>query len=225
MTRAHPDTPAASAAHHPFDERLMTTPPPSRDPRFDAYIAEAAPFARPILAYLRDVVHTACPEVVETIKWSRPFFDYRGGTLCFMSAFKSHCGFGFWRGKELDGVPQQQGEDGMGHFGRIGSIDDLPPKRALTGHIKAAMKLAESDPKPVRAKAAPKAEAAMPDDLLQALQRVAAAAKHFAAFSPSAKREYIDWICEAKRPETRASRIASTVEWSADHKTRHWKYQ
>ena len=203
----------------------MTTPLASRNPRFDAYIADAAPFARPILAHLRDVVHAACPEVVETIKWSRPFFDYRGGTLCFMSAFKAHCALGFWRGKELDGLPQQQGEDGMGHFGRIGSVDDLPSRRELTRHIKAAMKLAESTTKPVRARAAPKADAALPDDLQHALRKVPAAAKHFAGFSPSAKREYIDWICEAKRAETRASRIASTVEWSADNKTRNWKYQ
>ena len=200
-----------------------STPP--RDPRVDAYIAAAPAYAQPILVHLRDVVHAACPDVVETTKWSRPFFDYRGSPLCFMSAFKAHCGFGFWRGKELDGLPQQDGGEGMGHFGRLTSLADLPSTRALTMFIEAAMKLAETDAKPVRAKAPPRADVDLPADLATALEDVPAAAGHFAAFSPSARREYIQWVVEAKRAETRATRIATTVAWVAEGKTRHWKYQ
>ena len=183
----------------------MTT---ARDARVDAYIAQAPAYAQPILAHLRDVVHAACPDVVEVTKWSRPFFDYRGAPLCFMSAFKSHCGFGFWRGKELDGLPHRDGGEGMGHFGRLASLADLPPKRELTAFVRAAMKLAETDEKPVRAKAAPRPDAGMPGDLAQALNAVPAAAEHFAAFGPGARREYIDWVV-----------------WSAEGKTHDWKYR
>ena len=189
-------------------------------PRFDAYVADAAPFARPILVHLCAVVHAACPEVEETIRWSRPFFDYRGSTLCMMSALEAHCGFGFWRGREMEGLPQQERGEGIGQFGRIGSNEDLPSKRALTAFIKAAMKLAEADTKPV-----PKIEAAMPDDLELAFASTPGAVKHFDAFSPRAKREYLEWIVEARRAETRAARIATMMEWSAEGKTRHWKYQ
>ena len=203
----------------------MTPSEASREPRIDAYIAAAPAFARPILEHLRDVVHAACPDVVETIKWSRPFFDHRGGTLCFMSAFKGHCGFGFWRAKEMEGLPFNVGEAGMGQFGKLLTVADLPPKRALVRFIHAAMALDESGVKAARPKAAPKAALAIPGDLAAALEGHAAAAKHFAAFSPGAKREYIEWIVEAKREATRASRIASTIEWSAEGKTRHWKYQ
>jgi uncharacterized protein YdeI (YjbR/CyaY-like superfamily) len=194
-----------------------------RNPRVDEYLARAAPFARPILAHLRHVVHAACPEVEEEIKWSMPFFVYRGN-LCHMAAFKAHCAFGFWRGKEILDLPHDVSGEGMGNLGRILSLDDLPPRRKLTGFIKSAMKLNETDVKPMRAKTEPKAALAMPDDFAGALDRSPVVAKHFNAFSPSAQREYLEWIVEAKRVETRASRIATAVEWIAEGKVRNWKY-
>ena len=140
----------------------MATPAPflHREPRIDAYIQKAAPFARPILAYLRDLVHHTCPEVEESIKWSAPFFVYRGGNLCHMAAFKQHCAFGFWREKEIPGFAVVEEPEGRGSFGRIGSIDDLPPKRELARLIRAAMKLNEAGA-PKRPKGAPKAAAPM----------------------------------------------------------------
>jgi hypothetical protein len=189
----------------------------------DAYIADAAPFARPILAHLRHVVHAACPAAVEEIKWGMPFFVYRG-KLCHMAAFKAHCAFGFWRGKEIAGLPDAGGEPAMGSLGRILSLDDLPSKRALTSFIKAAMKLNESDVKPLRA-TGKRAALATPDDLAAALSSHVDAARHFAAFSASAKHDYVEWILEAKREATRASRIATAIEWIAEGKQRHWKYQ
>ncbi len=196
----------------------------ARDPRVDAYIAKAPAFARPILSHLREVVHAACPEVEETIRWSMPFFDHRG-PLCNMAAFKAHCAFGFWRGREVPGLPKGLGEDGMGNLGRIASLDDVPPRRVLTSLIKAASKVNETDTRPLRARTVSKGAAAMPDDLAAALAVDAEAARHFDGFSPAAKREYIEWIVEAKREATRASRIAQTVEWSAAGRTRNWKYR
>lgn len=197
--------------------------PENRNPRVDQYIADAAPFARPILAHLRHVVHAACPAVAEEIKWSMPFFVY-GGNLCHMAAFKAHCAFGFWRSKEIAGLSHATGEPAMGSFGRIGSLDDLPAKRPLTTFIKAAMKLNEGESKPVRA-TAKRATLTMPTDFASSLAVHADAAKRFAAFSPSGKYDYLEWILDAKRESTRASRIATAIEWIAEGKQRHWKYQ
>ena len=126
---------------------------PKRDPRFDAYIAKSAEFARPILSHLRQVVHTACPEVEETVKWGHLFYLYHGGILCFMASFKQHCGFGFWRGSLVVGKEGGSGEKAMGQFGRITAIADLPSKRALTGYIKKAMKMKGAAPASKRRKA------------------------------------------------------------------------
>lgn len=197
---------------------------PTTDPRIDAYITNAAPFARPILAHLRVLVHGTCPEVEETIKWSMPFFQYRG-LLCHMAAFKQHCAFGFWKGKQ---VIDEADEAAMGQFGRIEKLADLPPKKVIVGYLKKAMALNETGvPAATRAKKAAKPEAAIPDDLAAALasKKHAKARKAFDAFSPSHRREYIEWITEAKREDTRAKRLATTLEWLAEGKSRNWKYE
>jgi len=197
----------------------------SRDERIDAYIAKAQPFAPPILQHLRTIVHAACPEVEETIKWSFPNFMYRGSILCSMAAFKSHCAFGFWRGRQLAGVTDQHGAV-MGDFGRIGSLKDLPSKARLTALVKAAMRLNEAGVKRVpKKKAAPRKPLPVPKDLAAALGRDAKAKRAFDAFAPSHRREYIEWITEAKTDATRERRLATTLEWLAEGKSRNWKYQ
>jgi uncharacterized protein YdeI (YjbR/CyaY-like superfamily) len=192
------------------------------DPRVDAYIAKAAPFAQPILKHLREIVHGACPDVEETIKWSMPFFDYRG-SLCHFAAFKQHCAFGFWKGKLLFGGDPLS-EDAMGQFGRITSLGDLPPKKVLTAYVKQAAKLNEAGAKVAKPKAAPRAAPKAPDDLLAALKKNRKALATYEAFSASSKREYVEWITEAKREETRAKRLADAVAWMAEGKQRNWKY-
>lgn len=195
----------------------------TRDPRVDAYIAKSAEFARPILEYLREQVHKNCPEVEETIKWSAPHFDYRG-PLCHMAGFKQHCAFGFWKGSLI--VDDAKNEEAMGQFGRITSLKDAPGKKLLAGYIRQAVKLNEDGVKPVRKTkdAAPKPPAEVPDDLAAALKKNRKAATVFAAFSPSAKREYIEWLTEAKREETRSKRLEQAIEWIAEGKQRNWKY-
>lgn len=196
----------------------------TRDPRVDAYIAKSAEFARPILEYLREVVHQNCPDVQETIKWSAPFFDYRG-PLCHMAAFRQHCAFGFWKGALF--LDAAKSEEAMGQFGRITALKDAPGRRVLAGHIRQAMKLNEDGVQPARKarRAAPRPLAEVPEDLAAALQSNRRAAAVFAAFSPSHKREYIEWLTEAKREETRQRRLAQAVEWMAEGKPRNWKYQ
>lgn len=196
----------------------------STDPRIDAYIARQADFARPILEHLRKSVHAACPEAEETLKWSAPAFMYKGAQLAMMAAFKQHATFGFWRGREVLGDTGVE-RDAMGQFGRLASIGDLPPPDALQALIRKAMALTDSGAKPVRAKAALKGVLETPEDLRQALEGNEAAAASFAAFSPSARREYVEWLDEAKRPETRAKRLAQAVEWIGEGKKRHWKYE
>ena len=195
----------------------------SRDPRIDAYIARQGEFARPILEHLRAAVHAACPEAEETLKWSMPHFMYKGQMLAGMAAFKAHATFGFWRAKEVLGETGAE-RDAMGQFGRLTSLADLPEPAVLDALIRRAMAVTETGRKP-RPKAAPKPAAETPDDLTNALAANPAAATTFEAFPPSCRREYVEWIVEAKRPETRAKRLAQAVEWMAEGKRRNWKYE
>ena len=196
----------------------------TRDPRFDAYIAAAPPFAQPILSHLREVVHAACPEVREEMKWSSPHFTWRG-MLAHMAAFKQHCAFGFWKGALVIGEDERAG-DAMGQFGRITSLDDLPPDEVLAGYVRRAMELNEAGVKaPPRPVKHPKPDLPVPDDLSGALAANDDARAAFDGFSPSQRREYLEWITEAKTEATRGKRLRQAVEWMSEGKTRHWKYQ
>lgn len=195
---------------------------PTTDPRIDAYIAKAAPFAQPILVHLRALVHATCPDVEESIKWGAPFFLYRG-LFCHMAAFKQHCAFGFWKWKQV--VGEDAPEDAMGQFGRIQTLADLPPEKTIVAYLRKAMALNEAGvPAATRARKTPRPEAEVPDDLAAALKKHAKARRAFEAFGPSHRRDYIEWIVEAKREETRAKRLATTLEWLAEGKPRNWKY-
>ena len=196
-----------------------------RDPRIDAYIAKAAPFAQPILQRIRDVVHEACPEVEETMKWSMPTFVYAGGILAGMAAFKQHASFGYWKHALVMGEDAQR--DGMGSYGKMATLKDVPSKRRLVADIRRAMQLNEAGVKTPgpRKTAAPKPPPETPPDLLAALAKNRKARTTFEAFAPSHRREYVEWITEARRDETRARRLAQTVEWLAEGKRRNWKYE
>jgi uncharacterized protein YdeI (YjbR/CyaY-like superfamily) len=192
-----------------------------RDKRVDAYIAKSAEFAKPILAYLREMVHEACPDCEETLKWSAPTFMYHG-MLCGFAAFTEHATFGFWKHELLLG---ERSREAMGSFGRLTSIKDLPPKRQLVALITKAMKLNEDGVKVTRMKAAPqRAVIRMPGDLKSALAKNKKAIATYESFSPSHKREYLQWITEAKSPETRARRLQTALEWMSEGKPRNWKY-
>ena len=195
---------------------------PKRDPRVDEYIANAPEFARPILAHVRALVHRNCPDVEETLKWRMPTFLYHG-MLCGMAAFKQHCTFGFWKHGLVVGDKSQN--DAMGQFGRMQSVADLPSDKQLAAYIKKAMQLNEAGVKVPRARAAPRPAPAAPADLAAALKKNRKAQATFDAFSPSCKREYVEWITEAKQEATRQKRIAQAIEWLAEGKSRHWKYQ
>lgn len=193
----------------------------SRDPRVDSYIAGRAEFAQPILVWLRERFHAALPEVEETIKWSHPFFTLGGKPLANMASFKAHASFGFWNRQE-----NETGKEGeaMGQFGRIESLADLPDAATVEQLIReAAAKLGEN--KPARPRAAPKGEVEVPPELAEALAADDAAAATFNAFPPSCRREYCEWIAEAKRPETKAKRVADAVGWMREGKRRNWKYE
>jgi uncharacterized protein YdeI (YjbR/CyaY-like superfamily) len=197
----------------------------ARDPRFDAYVEKAAPFARPILSHLREVVHAACPEVVEEMKWSSPHFTYKG-MMCGMASFKEHCALGFWKGS-LIFDDEGKSTDAMGQFGRITSIEDLPPREELLRYVREAKRLNDEGVKvPARTKTGEKkAELPVPDDLVAALETNPAAQEHFDAFSPSKRKDYVQWITEAKTDATRKKRLDQAVEWIAEGKSRNWKYE
>jgi uncharacterized protein YdeI (YjbR/CyaY-like superfamily) len=198
------------------------------DPRIDAYIAKSAPFARPVLRHLRALVREACPEAEETIKWGMPAFVYGGKILCGMAAFKAHCSFGFWR-RELRvalGPVSSKEDEGMGGFGRITKLEELPSDKRLLALIRKAAKLNESDA-PARPRRARKGAVPLPvpADLAAALKRNKTAAATFGGFSPSHRNEYVAWINAAKRDETREKRLATTLEWLTEGKRHNWKYE
>ena len=214
-------------------------PKSSLNPKVDAYIAKAAPFAQPILTHLRALIHKACPEVEEEMKWSRPFFSHRGVILCNISAFKAHCAFGFW-GAEIGKLLHEDGvvrgaevlkAGGMGSLGRIATVKDLPPDKQLLGYIRQAAAFIERGQGETwvavqrRVVKAPKPALEAPPEFTAAIKKSKAATAAYSAFSPSCRREYVEWIADAKRSETRDRRIAQAVAWIGEGKQRNWKYQ
>ncbi len=197
-----------------------------KDPRVDAYIAEAADFAKPILKYIRKAVHAGCPDVEESMKWSMPSFGHKG-ILCNMAAFKQHCTLGFWKGKLI--VPARGGDDeeaAMGQFGRIQSLADLPKEEVLIGYVREAVRLNEAGVKnPAFTERKAKKELVIPDYVSAALRKNPRALATFEGFPPSHKREYVEWITEAKTEPTRERRLKTMLEWLVEGKSRNWKYE
>ena len=204
------------------DQKFMK----NKDERIDAYLENAADFAKPILTHLRALVHEACPEIVETWKWSFPHFDHKG-IVCQMAAFKHHCTFGFWKAslmKDADRI-LTAGSEAMGQLGQIKSLADLPPDAVLIAYIKEAVELNEKGVRlPPRAATGAKKELEIPEYLVAALEGDSKAAETFENFSYSNKKEYVEWLTEAKTVETRAKRLATAVAWLSEGKTRNWKY-
>jgi len=196
----------------------------NRNPKVDAYIAKARPFAQPILEHLRELMHKGCPRAEESIKWRMPFFEYNGAILGCMAGFREHCSFGFWD----KGMGSEMRIGGNGPLRHIESLESLPSDKQMLQWIRETAKRVDSgehqNPMAARNRK-PKPEAEVPAELSAALKKNRKAALAFAAFSPSCRREYAEWIADAKRDETRAKRVATAVEWIAEGKQRNWKYQ
>jgi len=193
----------------------------------DTYIAKSADFAKPILTHLRKLVHRACPDIEETIKWGFPHFDYQG-MMCSMAAFKQHCAFSFWKASlmsDTEKVFSKAGKTAMGNLGRIQALSDLPPDRVLIRYIKEAVELNKSGIE-LSPKARPgiRKPLTIPSYFKRALATNSKARRTFEAFSPGHKREYVEWIVEARTEPTRNQRIAQALEWMAEGKQQNWKY-
>lgn len=196
----------------------------------DEYIKRAQPFAQPILERIRELVHKGCPEVEEKIKWGMPSFDYKG-PFCSMASFKQHAVFGFWKGKLLNDPNNYlqersaQGGDAMGNLGRITSLKDIPPGKVMLDFIKQAKKLNDDGIKAAtRPKAVTPKELIIPDYFTQAVNKNKKAKNTFNAFSYSNKKDYVEWIVDAKTEATRNKRLKDAIEWMAEGKVRNWKY-
>jgi len=196
-----------------------------KDPRVDAYIAAAGDFAKPVLRHIRALVHRGCPEAFETMKWSFPHFDHRG-MFCSMAAFKSHCAFGFWKGALVVDPKTNKSADAMGQFGKIHSLRDLPDDRTMLAMIREAARLNEEGVRVARRRpSAPKPPPRIPPGLAAALRKNRKAGAAFESFPPGKRREYVEWIAEAKTEGTRQRRIETAVEWISEGKGRNWKYE
>ena len=199
-----------------------------KEKAIDSYIAKSADFAKPILTHIRELVHKACVDVEEKMKWSFPHFDYKGEMMCSMAAFKQHAAFGFWKASLMKDpvlVENAKSESAMGHLGRLCSLKDLPSDKKITAWIKEAMALTDKGIKIVKPKPVEKKELVVPDYFTAALKKNKKASAVFGAFAYSHKKEYLQWITEAKTEETRNSRMATAMEWMAEGKPRAWKYQ
>lgn len=194
----------------------------STDPRIDAYIAKAAPFARPILEHVRARIHAVAPEAEETMKWSSPAFTVDGKILLGMAAFKAHAAVGFWRGMEM-GVEVEK--NAMGQFGKVTSVADLPPDEEFDDLIRKGVELARTAPAPRQRKHEPKGPPELHPEFAAALKSNPKAKAVLDGFPPSAQREYLDWISEAKQEATRSKRIGDAIEWLNEGKRRHWRYE
>lgn len=199
----------------------------SYEPKIDAYIEHSNDFAKPILLHLRELIHKTCPEAEESIKWGFPHFGYKGEMMCGMAAFKKHCTFGFWKAslmKDPTLMENAKSESAMGHLGKITSLNDLPPDKKLVSYIKEAMKLNEDGIKMIKVKSTVTKEFIVPDYVTKAIKKNKKAFEVFTAFAPSHKKEYMQWIDEAKTDETKQKRLAQTIEWLKEGKPRNWKY-
>ena len=197
---------------------------PTLDPRIDAYIEKAAEFAQPVLVHLRGLIHEACPDIKETLKWSMPSFEHKG-IVCGFAAFKKHVTFMFWKQSLLETDAFPKNKTAMGSFGRITSLKDLPSDKVIIGLIHQAVELNEKNIKVEKKPAVAKKELMVPEDLTKELAKNKKAKTHFEEFSYSKKKDYVEWITGAKSEATRIKRLATTIEWVAEGKSRNWKYE
>ncbi len=203
----------------------------TKEKKIDAYIAKSADFAKPILSHIRELVHKACPDVEEKMKWSMPFFDYKGEMLCHMASFKQHAVMGFWKAvlmKDAVLLENARAETAMGHLGKLASLKDLPPDKKISAWIKEAMQLNDKGiklPAKVKPTEKEKKELTVPDYFIKALAKNKKAKQVFENFAYSHKKEYVMWITEAKTEDTRIKRMVTALEWMVEGKRRMWKYE
>lgn len=199
-----------------------------RDKRIDAYLKKAKPFAKPILTKLRELIHKGIPEVEESVKWGMPFFDYKG-PVCNLAGFKEHAVMGFWKAELLNDpkgylqARSSKGGEAMGNLGRLTSIKDLPPDNVILDFIKQAKKFNDDGIK-LPPKKKQQTELVIPEVITNALKKNKKAKDTFENFSNSHKKEYTEWITEAKTDATREKRLATMLEWLEEGKSRNWKY-
>jgi uncharacterized protein YdeI (YjbR/CyaY-like superfamily) len=172
-------------------------------------------------------VHKACPEVEEKIKWGMPHFDYKGEMMCSMASFKQHAVFGFWKAalmKDKVLLETAKSEVAMGHLGRITSLNDLPSDKQIMSWIKEAMDLNDRG---IRAKKKPVEQKAVevPGFVVKALKENKQAWTIWENFAPGHRKEYVQWITEAKTEATLEKRLQQTIEGVAEDKGRNWKYE
>jgi uncharacterized protein YdeI (YjbR/CyaY-like superfamily) len=194
-----------------------------RDPRITAYIAKSQDFAKPILTELRARIHAAIPEIEEDIKWGFPSFMYKGKIFFGMSAFKAHAGAGFWHPLMR---PSDKSPEGIGEFGKLTSVAELPSRTEFARLAKQAKQLTDDGVKgPQRPRPDPNRKVGVPKDLAAGLAKNAKARATFEKFPYSKKNEYVTWINEAKREETRDNRVKTTLAQLAEGKSLMWKYE
>lgn len=200
---------------------------PNFTPSVTNYIEKAAPFAQPVLHYLRSLIHKTCPQIEECIKWGFPHFTYKNEIVCSFAAFKQHCAFTFWRAGVITSLAEIAiNNEGMGQLGKIKSKLDLPNENQLVNCIIEAIQLIEKGVKPAKsAKQKNNEPIILPAYFSSLLAEFPTAKEKFLSMSNSHQKEYVEWITEAKTETTRNTRMQTCIKWVLEGKGRNWQYQ
>ncbi len=150
-----------------------------------------------------------------------PHFTYKDKNVAGMAAFKAHCAL------TIHGEGRHGDFEGMGQIGKVTSLADLPPDDAIAAKLREAVTRIDESGSAVKrpAKAIAPQDLRVPEDFADALRKNPAAEATFEGFPPSQRREYLEWVTEAKQDATRARRLATSIEWLAEGKRRNWKYE
>src|SRR5438270_1264994 len=176
-------------------------------------LANAPEGTRPILVRLRRIFRQASPKLEEAIKWGVPCYLFKGPVGGF-AAYKQHVSWGLWKSRALNDPEGLLGRGVSVMAGKITKVSEIPPAAKIIALIEQVIALNEAgikSPKPP--------EPELPADFAAAMKKAGKAARHYAAFTPARKWQYVNWVTQAKRAETRAKRIEIAVERIGEGKT------
>ncbi|MEO9802317.1 MAG: YdeI/OmpD-associated family protein [Reichenbachiella sp.] len=196
---------------------------PDASKKIDAYLTTVSSEHRPVLELIRKTVNAVDDRIQEDWKWRAPCFSLEG-LVCWFVAFKSHVGLNFFKGALIEDIHnafvESEDEDKGNRMIHFKSIDEVKVK-VIQDYVKQAVLLNEQG---IKIDFPKRKTLETPDYLIEALNKNKKAKDVFESFTDAQRKDYIEWLVEAKREETRNKRMTQAIEWIAEGKTRNWKY-
>lgn len=187
-----------------------------------AYIEKATPEFKEVMIALRSVLNNPNFDIKEDWKWGAPNFNNEG-MICWLAHFRNHVGMNFFKGtliKDKYNLFTHYREEKGNRQLKFSDINQIIPEQ-IEYYIEEAIKLNQENIKVVKKEI----DTSLPLDLETELNNNPKAKMFFESLAPSYKRDYIEWIEEAKREATRTKRLATTMEWLSEGKKKNWKYE